>query len=176
MAVTSIYVQLKGGRPPRLISATSLTWFFGRATTLTVMYQSTAGTAVKIETFIHRQESTPEPSAGAFTVVPATDPSKTITVAQEQVAVENSQETNGTLEVGSVQFAPPVLNTSAEVTTMTLTAGRNLKSPARIQRIIGESVFDYIRFTGTELPTGGIIIARSDFVGMFSAETAPTDL
>ena len=49
MATISIYVQLKGGKPPRRIEATSLAWTWGRISTFVALY-STGGTNVSIQT------------------------------------------------------------------------------------------------------------------------------
>ena len=180
MATISIYVQLKGGKPPRRIEATSLAWTFGRISTFSVLY-STGGTSISIQTLTHRIESDPAPGT---TTVPATAPSSAITVGQEQIAIElplpdtasvNKSAPQATGAAGS-QISPFAYNTSTAVTSATTAQGRNLAAPGHFQQILSQTHFDYVRFTGTELPSGGVMIPRPEIVAMFTATTATTDL
>ena len=137
-------------------------------------YESTAGTAIKVETFILRQESTPADAAGAFAVIPATDPVKTITVAQDQIA------TDVVVTSGYVgQLGPVVRSVSAEALAPTGGIARLLKAPAALQHkdIVLRS---YVRFTettpGTLLPVGGLLIYHDDDIVMFTAEPSAAQL
>lgn len=177
----TVWLQLKNPRRIRAITATGLAWVFGRAVTVTVQYAA-SGTSVKIETFIHRQESTPEASAGAFTVVPSTDPVKTLTVGQEQIAIDLPYDAVATSSsaLSAVQLSPFPRNTATAVATTDVDQGRNFAVNGQIQRIIDTRIDNYIRFTestpGTLLPTGGLYVNRDHVVAMFTTEPSASQL
>lgn len=54
-------------------------------------------------------------------------------------------------------------------------AGIITATPAAMQ-IVNIDHFRYVRFTGTELPTGGIILPLDDLVSEFTTTPTPTDL
>ncbi len=171
MAEIAVWLQLTNPVRIRKVSATSLTWLFGRITRGTVMYSSTAGTVVSIDTF----SSVVESAATSLTTVIDTQP---FTVAQEQVAV-TTPNTGGTGDALStyMQLSPYVRNTSvAELTPATVGEGYNLAAGAELQRVIDITTRDYVRFTGTELPAAGLMFWDDEIAGMFTTEPSASQL
>ncbi len=171
MATIAVWLQLNNPVRIRKIEATSLTWLFGTRIRGTVLY-STGGTNTSIETFSQVIESAPT-TGTAVTLV------KAFTVGQEQVAFELSKSSAAAATTDALtapQMSPFLRNTSAEQLINYSQSGRNYEVAGQLQKVLDFDAYDYIRFTGTELPAAGIIFRLDDVVGMFTTEPSASQV
>lgn len=157
---TTAYVQLKNPRIVRTITATSsdLTWVFGRRTTATVLYQSaatstsTAAQTKKLTTLIHEVEHV----TGGTT--PVTE--ETSISAFNGLDATSLGATSGNI----------TMNQTAQYVTKYMVPSLDAN-----MEVLNVEVFDYVRFTGTGLPTAGLYFDINDVAGIFNVAPSATD-